>query len=78
MHDLIAASIAAPDAARPLLARYQARYVLVCPGLVEIGNYRANAPRGFAPLLADGKAPAWLKPVPLPPESGLLLWEVTP
>ncbi len=78
MHDLIAASIAAPDAARGLLARYDTRYVLVCPGLVEIGNYRANAPQGFVPQLAEGKAPAWLKPVPLPQASGLSLWEITP
>lgn len=78
MHDLIAASLAAPDAARPLLARYAARYVLVCPGLVEIGNYRANAPQGLVPQLAKGKAPDWLKPLPLPVASGLLLWEVQP
>lgn len=77
MHDLIAASIAAPDQARPVLARYSVRYVLVCPGLVEISKYRANAPRALVPQLADGRAPTWLKPLPLPAESGLRLWEVT-
>ncbi|WP_088310359.1 hypothetical protein [Novosphingobium sp. B 225] len=77
MHDLIAASIQSADQARPLLARYDARYVLVCPGLIEVGNYRRNAPQGFVPQLAEGKAPVWLKPLPLPKESGLMLWEVT-
>ena len=31
----------------------------------------------FVPQLADGKAPDWLKPLPLPPESGLKLWKIT-
>lgn len=78
MHDLIAASIAAPGQARVLLTRYDTRYVLVCPGLVEIGNYRMNAPHGFVPQLADGQAPDWLWPIPLPTESGLKLWKVLP
>jgi hypothetical protein len=76
MHDLIAASIGSPDAARKVLDRYGVRYVMVCPGLPETGNYRGANAKGFIPQLAEGKAPAWLKPLPVPKKSGLLLWEI--
>lgn len=77
MHDLIAASIGSAEAARPVLARYGVRYVLVCPDLPETGNYRQANADGLVAQLAQGKAPAWLKPVAVPPQSRLRLWEIT-
>ena len=76
LHDVIAAFTAAPDAARPIVAAHGARYVMTCPGLVETGNYTRAAPQGFMARLVDGKPPAWLRPVALPGNSGLLMWEV--
>ncbi|HOB13653.1 MAG TPA: hypothetical protein PKN09_05365 [Novosphingobium sp.] len=78
LHDLIAAFIADPDAARPFVEAHGAHYVLVCPGLIEAGNYQRTAPQGLMARLLEGKAPTWLRPVPLPQESGLSLWEVAP
>ncbi len=77
MHDLIAASIGSADAARPVLARYGVRYVMVCPDLPETGNYRRANPQGFVAALVQGNAPSWLRPVAVPAQSHLLLWEIT-
>jgi hypothetical protein len=78
LHDVIAAFLGTPDQARGLIAAHGARYVLVCPGLVEVGNYRHFAPNGFMAQLTEGRAPGWLRPVPLPGNTGLMLWQVVP
>lgn len=78
LHDTIAAFLAAPDQAEAIVRKRGARYVLICPGLVEAGIYRRAAPGGFMARLVAGQAPSWLRPMPLPRESGALLWEVLP
>lgn len=76
LHDVIAAFTADPAAAEAIVRSHGARYVLLCPGQAELAIYRQAAPHGLAASLADGKTPAWLKPVPMPQDSGLLVWEV--
>ncbi|WP_374531711.1 hypothetical protein [Novosphingobium sp.] len=78
LHDVIAAFIADPAAARGYVARHGARYVVICAGLIEADNYRLAAPRGFMASLEDGQVPVWLRPVPLAGQSGLQVWEVLP
>jgi hypothetical protein len=76
MHDVIAAFLASPDQARALARKHGASYVAMCPGLFEARNYAAAAPAGLAAQLAAGRAPAWLRPLALPGESGLKVWKV--
>lgn len=76
LHDVIAAYLAKPDAAERIVRARGASYVALCPGLAEVAIYREAAPQGLAATLANGKTPAWLRPVPMPQDSGLLVWEV--
>ncbi len=76
LHDVIAAFIAQPDAARAIVTRRGAGYVMICPGLIEAGNYQRAAPDGLMARLLAGRAPEWLRPVMLPGKTGLQLWEV--
>ncbi len=76
LRDVIAAFIAQPDQARAIVAQRGARYVMVCPGLIEAGNYQRAAPDGLMAQLAAKRAPDWLKPAALPGNTGLMLWEV--
>lgn len=64
MRDVMVAFIADPAAARHIVVRHKARYVILAPDLPEISNYREFAPRGLAVRLADGEIPDWLVPVP--------------
>jgi hypothetical protein len=64
-----------PSQARTIMARHRLRYVLICPNVQEMDLYRERAPGGFAAQLLAGRRPGWLKPVPLPEATGLLLWE---
>ena len=70
--------LADPEAARTYVEKHGARFVLICPGLIEVGNYRQAAPHGLMARLIENRAPAWLRPVALPRNSGLMLWEVAP
>lgn len=76
LHDVIAAFTADPDRAAAIVRAHGARYVAVCPGLPEAAIYRREAPQGLMARLVAGQAPAWLRPVAMPGESGLLVWEV--
>ena len=78
LHDTIAAFIAEPAEAEAIVRSHGARYVAICPGLAEAAIYRQVAPTGLMASLSKDQAPAWLRPVPLPRQSGLLLWEVLP
>lgn len=78
LKDTIAAFLADPAQAEAIVRRHGARYVAVCPGLAEAEIYRQAAPNGLMAQLSKGQAPAWLRPVALPRESGLLLWAVLP
>lgn len=56
--------------------RYRVDYVLICPNMSESTVYRADAPAGFYSRLAQGYAPGWLTPVPLPENSPYKMWRV--
>mgnify|MGYP000857510810 CR=1 FL=1 len=77
LHDVIAAFLASPADAEAIVSKRGASHVALCPALAEVAIYREAAPRGLAASLAEGKTPAWLRPVPMPQDSGLLVWEVT-
>ena len=65
-----------PANARATVDRYRVDYVLICPNLSESTIYRAEAPHGFYAQLSSGKAPDWLRPVPLPANSPYRMWRV--
>jgi hypothetical protein len=62
--------------ARATVDRYRVDYVLICPNLSESTIYRAEAPHGFYAQLSSGKAPDWLRPLPLPGNSPYRMWRV--
>jgi hypothetical protein len=64
-----------PEEARKIMRDNRLRYAIVCPKVQEMDLYRKRAPDGFAVRLLEGRAPAWLRPVPLPAASGLRMWE---
>ena len=78
LHDVIAAFTADPAKAEAIVRARGARYVAICPGLAEAAIYREAAPQGLMARLSVGQVPAWLRPVPMPKASGLLVWEVLP
>ncbi len=65
-----------PDNFRTIARRHGATYLLTCPNMAETTVYRARSPGGFYDLLAHGKVPGWLTPVPLPKGSPLKLWRI--
>ena len=77
LHDVIAGFVASPEAAEAIIRARGANHIALCPALAEVAIYREAAPKGLAAALVNGKTPAWLRPVPMPQESGLLVWEVT-
>ena len=74
MRDVIDAFTGTPAQARGVMQKHKLRYVMICPQVQEMDLYRKRAPNGFAAQLLDGKAPAWLRPVPLPHAAGLRMW----
>jgi hypothetical protein len=76
MRTTIAAFLGRPEAARAALTARGTRYVALCPGLAEPARYRAAAPDGFMARLLEGRAPAWLEPVPVPGDGGLAVWRI--
>lgn len=76
MRDAIAAFTGTPAEARAIVLRHGARYILLCPALPEVINYRDHAPTGFTAQLMRGQVPGWLRPVRLDPRTGVLVSEV--
>lgn len=74
--DVMTAFGSPPDAARAIVMRRHADYVLICPGVGEATIYQRRAPKGFYADLAAGRAPAWLEPVPLAGDTPYRLWRV--
>jgi len=62
--------------AHEVARRHRVGWVLICPGMGEATIYASEARNGFYMMLARGRAPAWLKPVALPPKNPLRLWRV--
>lgn len=61
--------------ARAIVRREAVNYVAICPMLGEPHNYAHDAPRGLAARLLEGRAPAWLEPVPSKGD-GWAVWRV--
>jgi hypothetical protein len=76
MRDLIRFFILPPDQARTIAAQRGIDYVVVCPGMPELGNYAKDRPDGLWAMLAVGRNPAWLEPVLLPELRALRVWRV--
>ncbi|SMF67138.1 hypothetical protein [Allosphingosinicella indica] len=55
-----------------------ATYVAYCRRLPEIQLYLAASPKGFMADLEGGRAPAWLRPVPVTNSPDLRVWQVAP
>jgi hypothetical protein len=77
---MIQAMRTSPDAARSIVTRSVADYVLICPGLPETRFYASHAAEGVAPeqtlswQLAEGAHPTWLDPVAI--EGPLKLYRI--
>ena len=65
-----------PDQARATIARTHATYLVTSNGLNELRLYAKTNPVGLAALLAKGKPPAWLEP--LPARGPLRLYRIRP
>ena len=76
MHDVIAAFMGSPDAARAIVLRRHATLIAVCPDIPEPQNYKYYAPNGFMAQLLRGQTPPWLERVNIAPDSHLLFWRV--
>ena len=64
------------EQAHRTIAKYRSDYLLICPNSSTTTIYMAEAPKGFYGQLHRGEVPAWLTPVPLPPESPFRMWRV--
>ena len=76
MRDLIVAFLGPDEGARKIVKRRGVTLVVICAQGGEARLYRRLAPDGFMAHLVAGKAPAWLEPVPLAPQSGISAWAV--
>lgn len=76
MHDVLAAFLGTPEAARELIESHGADYVLICTPIGEMSLYAKRAPEGLAAQLAEGHAPDWLEPVDLAGPDEAKLWRV--
>ncbi|MDP3550200.1 MAG: hypothetical protein Q8R81_07375 [Novosphingobium sp.] len=76
MRDLIVAFLGPDHGARKIMAQRGATLVVVCPSGGESRVYRKLAPNGFMAHLVKGRAPDWLEPVPVDPQSGVKVWRV--
>ncbi|HEX6218628.1 MAG TPA: AcrB/AcrD/AcrF family protein [Sphingomicrobium sp.] len=65
-----------PERARVLIGKYRADYLMTCPMSSSSTIFMSEAPKGFYAQLTRGQVPAWLTPVPLPPDSPFKLWKV--
>ncbi len=74
MRRVIDAFIGPPEVAHRLMVDRSMRLLLIDPAGSEAGIYAKAAPRGLMALLLAGKAPPWLRPVPLN-GSTLKLWQ---
>jgi hypothetical protein len=61
---------------RPIAARHQATYLLICPNMAETTVYRSRSPNGFYGQLSKGQVPNWLETVTLPKNSAFRLWKI--
>ncbi|MBY8828980.1 AcrB/AcrD/AcrF family protein [Hephaestia sp. CMS5P-6] len=65
-----------PETFRRIAAKHGATLLLICPNMSESTVYRARAPGGFYDQVAHGQTFPWLKPLPLPPNDPLRLFQI--
>ncbi|MBW6527216.1 hypothetical protein KZ813_10230 [Sphingomonas sp. RHCKR7] len=63
-----------PDRARAAVVASGADYLIACPGLPELAQYRAAAPHGLWARLERGERVDWLAPLPV--RGPVLAWRV--
>jgi hypothetical protein len=78
MADVIGAFIAPPEAARAIVATYQADYLALCTDLAEARLYAARHPEGLAAALTRGQTVAWLEPLPALSTDAFKVYRITP
>jgi len=64
------------ETAHRVMLKHHASLLLLCPGMSESTIYAAQAKNGFYVQLMQGEVPAWLEPMPLPPNSPFKLWRI--
>jgi hypothetical protein len=62
--------------AHAILAKYHSNYLLTCPNGSTTTIFMSETPKGFYAQLEQGKIPAWLAPIKLPPKSPFKMWKV--
>ena len=62
--------------AHAIMAKYHSNYLLTCPNGSTTTIFMSEAPKGFYAQLEQGKVPAWLAPIKLPPKSPFKMWKV--
>ena len=77
MRAVIDAFSGSADSARDIVRTHGVAYVAMCPDLAETEGFARANPKGFSAQLRQGKAPAWLIPIPLPAQAGLKVWRVS-
>lgn len=77
MRDVTKAFTGNSEAARPIVARYRADYVVICSGLRESADFVAiGGKASLAARLIDDDPPSWLEPVDLGGPPQLKVWKV--
>ncbi|WP_165323460.1 hypothetical protein [Rhizorhabdus phycosphaerae] len=76
MRRVIDAFTQPPEAAHRLMIERSMTLLLIDPAGSEAGIYAKASPNGLMAMLLAGRAPSWLRPVPLP-GSTLKLWRRT-
>jgi hypothetical protein len=62
--------------AHAIIAKYHSNYLLTCPNGSTTTIFMSEAPKGFYAQLEQGKVPAWLVSIKLPPKSPFKMWKV--
>jgi hypothetical protein len=75
--DVMKAFRGSADQAHAIVKKYRSDYLLTCPNSSTTTIFMSEAPKGFYGQLQQGRVPAWLKPVALPPTSPFRMWRVT-
>ena len=75
MHDHIEIFRSPPAVALALLKAHDIQFIAACPGEAELEYYAKQDPSGLWALLAAGKAPRWIEPMP-DMGKGIKVWRV--
>jgi hypothetical protein len=76
MTAVVHAFVEPPQKALRFVKSTQARFLLFCPAIDEIGHYAKVAPEGLAAQLRNGHVPAWLTPAPVRGMTAMTLYRI--